>query len=583
MALIGSTEKFALKQLVILLKPHYRRLALAVFCMLGAAGATAATAYLIKPAMDDIFIKKNLTMLQIIPVVFLVVALVNALCQWGNDYYLKSVGLSVVAQLRQQLYNHIQDMPLSFFDHSSTGLLMSRITNDVNEIQNAVTRGFTGLIRDSFSVIGLIFVVFYQDWKLASIAVFILPLAFFPLFKFGSKLRKLATRGQETMADLNIILHETFSGTRIVKAFGMEEYEKKRFSDRNQRVLRYYLKSEWIDALSSPLMEFIGALAIAIVIGYGGYQVIQGASTPGTFFSFLGGLLMLYRPVKSLSKANTVMQKGIASTIRVYAILGQQNTLLEKPDAIDLPPIQQGIEFRDVCFAYDDKMVLHNMNLSVPAGQVVALAGSSGGGKTTLVNLIPRFYDVTQGSILIDGTDIRQVKLRSLREQIAIVTQQSFLFNDTVRNNIAYGNLSKNDEDVAWAAKAAYAYDFIKQLPQGFDTIIGEQGVMLSGGQRQRVCIARAILKDAPILILDEATSSLDSESELEVQMALENLMQGRTTFVIAHRLSTIQKADRILVISNGRIVEEGTHSYLLSQDGEYRRLFDIQFMKSAI
>lgn len=583
MALIGTTEKFAIKQLIGLLRPHWRRLNFAVFCMLGASGATAATAYLIKPAMDDIFIKKNLEMLKIIPLVFLVVALINGLCQWGNDYYLKSVGLSVVADLRQSLYNHIQDMPLAFFDRTSTGLLMSRITNDVNEIQNAVTRGVTGLVRDSLSVVGLIFVVFYQDWKLASIAVFILPLAFFPLFRFGSKLRKLATKGQETMADLNVILHETFSGTRIVKAFSMEDYEKQRFSERNQRVLRYYLKSEWIDALSSPLMEFIGALAIAIVIGYGGYQVIRGASTPGTFFSFLGGLLMLYRPVKSLSKANTVVQKGIASTVRVYTILGERNTLLERPDAIDLPTIREGIELRNVFFAYDDKMVLQDINLSVPVGQVAALVGSSGGGKTTLANLIPRFYDVTRGAILFDGIDIRNARLRSVRDQIAIVTQQSFLFNDTVRNNIAYGNRSKSDEDIAWAAKAAYAYDFIQQLPRGFDTVIGEQGVMISGGQRQRLCIARAILKDAPILILDEATSSLDSESELEVQMALENLMQGRTTLVIAHRLSTVQKADRILVISNGRIVEEGTHTHLLSQDGEYRRLFDIQFMKSAL
>lgn len=583
MSLIGSTEKFAFSQLFSLLKPHKRRLTIAVVCMLGASGATAATAYLIKPAMDDIFIKKNLMMLQLIPILFLVINLINGLCQWGNDYYLKSVGLSVVAHLRQQLYDHIQDLPLSFFDRTSTGLLMSRITNDVNEIQNAVTKGFTGLIKDSLSVVGLIFVVFYQDWKLASIAILILPLAFYPLFKFGSRLRKLATKGQETMADLNVVLHETFTGSRIVKAFGMESYEKKRFFDRNQRVLRYYLKSEWIDALSSPLMEFIGALAIAIVIGYGGYQVIQGASTPGTFFSFLGGLLMLYRPVKSISKANSVVQKGIASTVRVYAVLGEKNTLFEKPDAIDLRPIEQGIEFQNVCFAYDDKKVLHNISLSVSAGQVVALAGSSGGGKTTLVNLIPRFYDVSEGAILIDGTDVRDVSLRSLRGQIAIVTQQSFLFNDTIRNNIAYGNLSKGNDDIEWAAKAAYAHDFVQELPRGLDTIIGEQGVMLSGGQRQRVCIARAILKDAPILILDEATSSLDSESELEVQMALENLMRGRTTFVIAHRLSTIQKADRILVISDGRIVEEGTHGHLLSQNGEYRRLFDIQFMRSAV
>ena len=550
--------------------------------MLGTSGATAATAYLIKPAMDDIFIRKNLTMLQLIPAVFLLVALINALCQWGNDYYLKSVGLSVVAHLREQLYNHIQDMPLAFFDRNSTGVLMSRITNDVNEIQNAVTRGFTGLIRDSLSVVGLIFVVFYQDWKLAVIAILVLPLAIYPLFKFGSKLRKLATKGQETMAQMNTILHETFTGARIVKAFVMEDYEKARFAERNQKVLHYYLKSEWIDSLSSPLMEFVGALAIAIVIGYGGYQVIQGASTPGTFFSFLGALLMLYRPIKSLSKANTVLQKGIASNLRVYEILNEKNNMEESPEAVEAPDIQGAIEFRHVFFAYDEKLVLKDIHVSVPAGELVALAGSSGGGKTTLVNLIPRFYDVTRGAILVDGMDVRCLKIRSLREKIAIVTQQSFLFNDTVRNNIAYGSLNRADEDIVWAAKAAYAYDFIMQLPQGFDTIIGEQGVRLSGGQRQRLCIARAILKDAPILILDEATSSLDSESELEVQMALENLMAGRTTFVIAHRLSTIQNADRILVIANGSIVEEGTHDHLLSRDGEYRRLFDIQFMKSV-
>lgn len=580
LGLIDTIGKTAFKRLLDLLQPYWRRLLLAVLCMLGTSAATAATAYLIKPAMDDIFIRKNLTMLQLIPAVFLLVALINALCQWGNDYYLKSVGLSIVAHLREQLYNHIQDMPLAFFDSNSTGVLMSRITNDVNEIQSAVTRGFTGLIRDSLSVVGLIFVVFYQDWKLAVIAVLVLPLAIYPLFKFGSKLRKLATKGQETMAQMNTILHETFTGVRIVKAFVMEDYEKARFSERNQKVLHYYLKSEWIDSLSSPLMEFVGALAIAVVIGYGGYQVILGTSTPGTFFSFLGALLMLYRPIKSLSKANIVVQKGIASNIRIYAILNQKNNMEEIPAAVEAPDIRGAIEFKHVFFAYDEMMVLKDIHVSVSAGELVALAGSSGGGKTTLVNLIPRFYDVTRGEILIDGINIRSLKIRSLREQIAIVTQQSFLFNDTVRNNIAYGNLGRADEDIIRAAEAAYAYDFIMQLPHGFDTVIGEQGVKLSGGQRQRLCIARAILKDAPILILDEATSALDSESELEVQMALENLITGRTTLVIAHRLSTIQNADRILVIADGRIVEEGTHDCLLSRDGEYRRLFDIQFAK---
>jgi subfamily B ATP-binding cassette protein MsbA len=550
--------------------------------MIGTASFTALVAYLIKPAMDDIFLNKDEAMLRLMPVVLLGASFVNALCQWGNEYYLKSAGLSVVANLRERLYNHIQDMPLAFFDRMSTGALMSRITNDVNEINSAVSKGLTGLIRDSFSVVGLICVVFYQNWRLASLAVLVLPLAFYPLFRFGSKLRKLAAKGQRTMADLNIILHETFSGTRIVKAFGMEAYEKGRFAVQNRRVLGYSLKSEWIDALSSPLMELIGSIAIAAIVGYGGYQVIQGASTPGTFFSFLGGILMLYRPVKSLSKVNNVIQKGIASTVRVYAILDEKSPLVEAPWAMDLPPVRQGIEFRDVSFAYEDKTVLRDINLRVRAGEVIALVGSSGGGKTTLVNLIPRFYDVSRGAVLIDGVDVREVTLRSLRGQIGIVTQQSFLFNDTVRNNILYGNHGRSEEDVIMAAKAAYAHEFIMRLPQGVDTVIGEQGMRLSGGQRQRICIARALIKNAPILILDEATSSLDSESELEVQMALENLMQGRTTFVIAHRLSTIQSADRILVISDGIIVEEGSHARLLNREGEYRRLFDLQFLKAT-
>lgn len=573
-----SSETLAFRRLLALVKPYRNKLALAVICMVGFSAFTALTAYLIKPMMDDIFVKQNLAMLKLMPPLILVVFFLKGLCEWGNDNLLQSVGLSIVASLRQELYGHIQEMPLSFFDRTSTGVLMSRITNDVSEIQAAVTKALTGVIRDSFTVVGLIFVVFYQNWRLAFLAVFVLPIAFYPLFAFGSRLRKLATRRQETMGDLTVVLHETISGARIVKAFGMEDYEKNRFYNQNQQVLRYNLKFVWIDALASPLMEFIGAIGIAGIIGYGGYQVIQGSSTPGTFFSFLGGILMLYKPIKNISKVNSIVQKGIASILRVYAILDEKSDLVEKPDAVELTPIRRSVEFRHVCFSYGDEMVLHDIHLKVRVGEVIALVGSSGGGKTTLVNLIPRFYDVRSGSILIDGTDIREVTLRSLRNQIAIVTQQSFLFNDTVRSNIAYGDPDKSEQDIITASKAAYAYDFIMQLPRGFDTVIGEQGMRLSGGQRQRICIARAILRDAPILILDEATSSLDSESELEVQRALENLMQGRTTFVIAHRLSTIQFADRILVVSNGRIVEEGSHAHLLDRNGEYRRLYDIQF-----
>jgi subfamily B ATP-binding cassette protein MsbA len=575
------TLDYTLQRLIEMARPHWRRLLLSGGCMIGIAAFTALSVYIIKPAMDEIFINKDIAMLRLMPAAILAVFLLKGLFAWSNSYLLESVGLTVVTSLRQQLYDHIQELPLAFFDRISTGMLMSRITNDVNEIQVAVTKALTGLIRDSFSVVGLILVIFYRDWRLASLGVVVLPLAFYPLFHFGSRLRRLATRTQETRGTLNVILHETISGARIVKAFGMEDYEKEHFAGQNHKEMRYHLKSAWIDALSSPLMEFIGAIGLASIVAYGGYKVIEGESTPGTFFSFLAGLLALYQPVKSLSKVNNLIQRALAATKRVYEILDTANDLTEKPGAIELAPMQHEIRFDRVTFAYQEKTVLHGIDLTVKKGEVVALAGTSGGGKTTLVNLIPRFYDVTSGAVLIDSTDIRDVTLRSLRGQIAIVTQQSFLFNDTVRNNIAYGDIRKGEAEIIAAANAAYAYDFIMELAQGFDTIIGEQGARLSGGQRQRICIARALLKDAPILILDEATSSLDSESELEVQRALENLMQGRTTFIVAHRLSTVQTADRILIVSDGRIVEEGTHAHLLARNGEYRRLHDIQFQQA--
>ncbi len=573
-----SPARIALHRMVGLLRPHWRRLALAVLCMLLVSGSTGLTAYLIKPAMDEIFIKKDVMMLALLPGLFLLVSLIKALSDWGSTYFLQSVGLRVVAGLRQELFDHIHGLSLSFFDKASTGTLMSRITNDIKEIQVAVNNAVSGLVKDTVTIVGLIFVVFYQNWKLASIAVAVLPLAFFPLVHFGQKLRKLARRGQEKVAHLSVVLHESFTGVRIVQAFGMEEHEKRRFARHNTAVLENQLKALRIDALSSPLMEFIGAIGISAIIAYGGYQVVRGTSTPGTFFSFLGALIMLYKPIKSLNKLNSTLQKGIASVLRVQEVLNQKSDIVERPGALELTRVAGAVEFRNVSFAYDTTPVLRDISLKVNPGEVVALVGSSGGGKTTLVHLIPRFYDVTQGAILIDGVDVRDVTVRSLRRHIAMVTQHSFLFNDTVRNNIAYGDPSKTEDDILAAAKAAYAYDFICRLPHGLDTVVGEQGVMLSGGQRQRICIARALLKDAPILILDEATSALDSEAEQEVQKALENLMQGRTTFVIAHRLSTVKIAHRILVISQGRIIEEGSHHSLMERRGEYRRLYDIQF-----
>jgi ATP-binding cassette, subfamily B, bacterial MsbA len=380
------------------------------------------------------------------------------------------------------------------------------------------------------------------------------------------------------MGTLSSLLQETISGTRIVKAFCMEKYENKRFAAENERLFKLNMKTVSINAISSPLMEFLGGIGIAAIIFYGGYNVVQGHSTPGTFFSFLTALLMLYEPVKRLTNVNNTIQQGIAGAERVFTIIDLVPDIGDKQNAIALPPITRGIEIENVTFCYERTPVLKNINLTIRAGEVVAFVGMSGGGKTSLVNLIPRFYDVTNGRIRIDGRDIRDVSLQSLRSQIAIVTQQTILFNDSVRNNIAYGDINRTENDIINAARAANAHDFIMKLPQGYDTNIGELGTKLSGGEKQRISIARALLKNAPILILDEATSSLDTEAEIEVQEALDNLMKGRTTLIIAHRLSTIRNADRIIALVHGRIVEEGSHEALLAKKGEYFRLYNLQF-----
>ena len=566
------------RRLLELVKPHWHRLAIAMVCMVGVAICTAALPYLVQPVLDDIFIKKKAEMLKFLSIVVFLVFTIKALTEWGHAYLMSYVGQRIVAQLRQQLYDHLQRLPLSFFDRMPTGLLMSRVTNDVNLVQGAVSNAITGLLKDPLTLVGLMVVMFVREWQLSLIAMVVLPFAFFPVVKFGRMLRRISTKSQESMGDISVILHETISGSRIVKAFGMEEYEKERFNRENIRYFRYLMKSVMVRALSSPMMEFLGGIAIVFVILYGGYRVIQGVSTPGEFFSFLGALLLLYEPIKRLSRVNNVVQEGIAAATRIYDVLDTSPGIQDEPDAIHLPPMQRELELRNVQFRYENEPVLKDINLKVSAGEVIAIVGVSGAGKSTLVDLIPRFYEVSDGSVLIDGIDVRNVTMDSLRGQVGIVTQQTILFNDTVRNNIAYGDITKSDGEIIAAAKAANAYDFIRKMDQGFDTLIGEQGARLSGGERQRLCIARALLKNAPILILDEATSSLDSEAELEVQKALENLMAGRTTLVIAHRLSTIQNADRIVVISNGRIVEEGRHDELLECDGEYCRLYDMQF-----
>lgn len=566
------------KRLLTLAKPHAVKFSIALFCMLVVGATTSALAFLVKPTLDEIFLKKNSAMLKWIPLAVVGIYLTKGVCSYAQTVLMNFIGQRVVADLRAALYRKIQTQSLAFFTKNPTGLLMSRITNDVGFIQGAVSEAVTSLLKDSFTLICLVFVIFYRDWQLAIIAMLVFPLAVYPIAKFGQRMRQIASRTQVTLGSLTTLLQETISGTRIVKAFNMEEYENRRFAGENERLFRLNLKSASINAISSPFMEFLGGIGISSIIFYGGYQVIQGQSTPGTFFSFLTALIMLYEPVKRLTNVNNTIQQGIAGAERVFGIIDLVPEIRNHPDARPLPRISREIELRAVDFHYEETPVLREINLTIRAGEAVAFVGMSGGGKTTLVNLIPRFYDVMKGAIFIDGHDIRTVTVESLRGQIAIVTQQTILFNDTVRNNIAYGDIAKTEEEIIAAAKAANAHAFIMKMPNGYDTLIGEQGAKLSGGERQRISIARALLKDAPILILDEATSSLDSEAEIEVQDALENLMKGRTTLIIAHRLSTIRNASRIIVLVNGKIREEGTHEDLLSCQGEYCRLYHMQF-----
>ncbi|MFQ6077836.1 MAG: ABC transporter ATP-binding protein [Thermodesulfobacteriota bacterium] len=559
-------------------KPYRMKLILAMICMVFFALCTAGTAWLVQPAMDKIFVDKDMRMLFLIPTLIVGLYLIKGVFYYGQAYLMSYVGQRIVADLREKLYHHLQYLSLSFFTKTPTGVLISRLTNDITLIQGAVSSAITSVLKDSFTIIILTGVVFYRDWKLACIAFIVLPLAAIPIVKFGQKLRKFSMRGQIRMGSITSLLQETISGNRIVKAFTMEDYESRRFSAENDRFFKVVMKRQKIRALSSPVVEVLGGLGVAGIVLVGGYGVIKGNSTPGTFGSFLAALLLLYKPIKALSRVNDIVQGGLAASSRVFELMDRTPEIRNADGAVPLNGISNGIKFEHVSFKYEDERVLKDINVEVKVGEILALVGMSGAGKTTLVNLIPRFYDIDEGQITIDGRDIRTFTIKSLRQHIAIVTQQTILFNDTVRNNIAYGDITRSEEEIVEAAKAANAHGFIEKLPLDYDTVIGERGVKLSGGERQRISIARALLKNAPILILDEATSSLDSESEFQVQIALERLMVNRTVFLIAHRLSTIRNAHRILVIDNGRTVEEGTHDELLALNRTYKRLYDMQF-----
>ncbi len=566
-------------RLLTYLKPHKLRMTAAILAMLGVSGLTALLAYLVKPVLDDVFFGQKEQMLYLLPPLIVFLYAAKGVMSYTHNYQMSYIGNATVTTLRDQLFAAITRQPLSFFDGEATGTLMSRLTYDVNLLQDAVTRVVTSFFKDSFTVLGLSAVIFYREWRLALLAMAVFPLAVLLILWLGKRTRRISHATQVANAHLYTVLQESLIGQRIVKAFAREDYEEKRFFKANWGYFRTRMHLNATRELSPPIMEFLGSLGMAGIIFYGGYAVIKGQSTPGTFFSFLAALLMLYQPIKSLSSVQNVFQEGLAAATRVFGLMDRDPEIKDRLGAVPLPPLQKDIAYQKVVFAYaSDRPVLQDIDLAVGRGEIVALVGPSGAGKSTLLNLLPRFYEVTEGTVTIDGQDIRNVTLNSLRAQIGVVTQQTILFNDTVRHNVAYGNLSASETDIIAALKAAHAYDFVAAMPEGLDTLIGEQGVRLSGGERQRLAIARALLKDPPILILDEATSSLDSESEREVQQALDSLIVGRTTLVIAHRLSTVRNAHRIVVLEDGRIVETGSHTDLLAQNGLYRRLYEMQF-----
>ncbi len=573
------TNKEILSRLYTIIKKFRFKFYVAIIAMIIVAAMNGVQTFILKDLIDKIFIAKNLFFLKLIPLLIIVVFAIKCLAYYTYQVLLEIIGQSIIRDFRINIFKHIHTLPLSFFNSTPTGTLISRVISDVTLMQQAVSNALIHIIRDSCTFVILMGVVFYMNWRLAMISFIILPIAAIPIVYFGKLFRRLSIRTQEKTAHVSNMLFETITGSKIVKAFCREEYESKRFVKQIGDLFSITIRDAKFRSLQHPLMEFIGGIAIALIVWYGGQAVISDKSTPGEFVAFIVALITAYDPVKGISRINSTIQQGMAAATRVFSLLDIKPEITDPPNAKVLPPFSSTIEFDSLTFSYNDEEdVLKNINLTVPAGEALAIVGPSGGGKTTLTNLIPRFLDVHQGKIRIDGMNIKDCTLASLRTQISIVTQQTILFNDSVKNNIAYGDLLASDEKIFEAAKAAHAYDFINRLPQGFDTIIGEGGSRLSGGERQRVSIARAILKDAPILILDEATSSLDTESEREVQKALENLMKNRTTLVIAHRLSTIKNANRIIVIKDGVIVEEGNHEDLMAQHGEYEFLYNMQY-----
>ena len=567
------------KRLLIYMKPYLKRLGAAIICIIFAAGANLYVPWIIKDMIDKVLADKDMALLNLICVGIVVVFLLRGIFYFGQSYLVSYIGQRVIIDVREVMFRKFQRMPMAYFDKHQTGETMSYITNDVAAVQAALVENLIELFTESSILVGSIVMMLYLDWKLTLLTLIVVPMVGYCMRVFGKKIKANGTVIQERMADITSLLQESISSIRVVKSFVREDYEISRFCDQNELNFQAVMKNVQLNSLLTPTVEFLAAIVVTLIVWFGGYEVINGIMTAGSLVAFLTYAVNLANPVKRLSRIYGRMQKAMAAVDRIFYVLDLQEAVNDKPDAKELPPVKGHVSVENITFSYDGVHdALKDVSLEVQPGQMIAFVGPSGAGKSTIANLIPRFYDVNSGVIKIDGLDIRDVKLNSLREQIGIVPQETVLFSTTVMENIRYGRLDATDEEVIAASIAANCDEFIRQLPDGYQTAIGERGLNLSGGQRQRLSIARAILKNPRILILDEATSALDTESEKIVQSALDDLMVGRTSFVIAHRLSTIFDADHIFVIDHGQICEHGSHAELLKLGGVYANLYHIQF-----
>ena len=565
------------------LRPHRGRLILAVLCMAIVAATTATNAYLMKPVFDDVFILRDQNMLLIIPVAIFAVALIKGMATYGQAVLMSYIGQRIVSTIQQIMFSHLMWADIAYFQNTSTGKLISRFNNDSNMLRAAVSNVLVGIAKDTLTLIFLIGLLFYHDWALALIAFFVFPTAVYPIVRIGQRMRKVSDNTQVQMGELTTLLDETFRGARHVRAYGMEHYEINRANKLIDIIFKLVQKAARVRSATHPIMESLGGIAVAVIIFYGGSQVIQGTTTPGTFASFISALLLAYPAMKNLANMNANLQEGLAAAQRIFLLIDSDPSIQNKSDASSMDSVKGDVSLINVNFSYEpERLALAGINLKIDAGQTAALVGPSGAGKSTILNLIPRFYDCDEGQVLIDGQDVRDVTVSSLRSKIALVSQDLTLFDDTIQSNISYGKLDAKQNEIISAAKAAEAHGFISSLANGYETHVGGRGLKLSGGQRQRIAIARAMLKDAPILLLDEATSALDSKTERQVQAALDKLTQDRTTIVIAHRLSTVIAADIIFVMESGKIVEQGTHSELIAKKGSYAKLYEVQFAGQA-